>query len=231
MIIFAHRGASGYAPENTMAAMRKAIELGSRAIELDIHNVEGELYVFHDRRLDNVSSGTGLIEKVSRSYLDSINVAGEPIPTLWQVMEYLSEYQCTVNIELKGLNSLVPFITIYTKLIEELQFPPEDLLISSFNHQQLLQFRQRFPHAYLAPLFEGITLNYIDTIKALNAYSIHLSLSFINEEMISLAHAEGSKVFVYTVDNSADMVQIAQIGVDGIFTNFPDKAMKLLSSS
>lgn len=229
MIIFAHRGASGYAPENTMAAMRKAIELGARAIELDIHNVEGELYVFHDRRLDKLSSGTGLIEEVSRSYLNSIHVEGEAIPTLWQVMEYLSEHQCNVNIELKGMNSLAPFINTYPKLIEKLNFKPENLLISSFNHEQLIQFRQQFPLAYLAPLFEGITLNYIETIRVLNAYSIHLSLSFLDKDMVKKAQAKGVKVFVYTVDNSADMKQVAQIGVDGIFTNFPDEAAKLLS--
>ncbi len=229
MIIFAHRGASGYVPENTMAAMRKAIALGAGAIELDIHNVEGELYVFHDRSLDKISSGTGLIEEVSRRYIDSLNVGGEPIPTLWQVMEYLSEQQCVVNIELKGMNCLAPFINIYPKLIEKLKFKPKNLLISSFNHPQLLLFHQRYPHAFTAPLFEGITLNYIDTLRTLNAYSIHLSLSFIDESIITKAHEEGVKVFVYTVDNIDDIKKVIQMGVDGIFTNFPDRAIKQLS--
>ncbi|MPY25213.1 glycerophosphodiester phosphodiesterase [Shewanella psychropiezotolerans] len=230
MIIFAHRGASGYAPENTLAAMKKAIELGARAIEFDIHNVEGELYVFHDRRLDNKSNGTGLIEEVSRSYLDSLRVDGEPIPTLWQVMSYLNQHNCLVNIELKGMNCLEIFIDTYPKLINQLNFSTDKLIISSFHHGFLATFRQRFPQALLAPLFEGVALNSQETTSRLDAYSLHLSLSFLTQDCVTQAQSRGLKVFVYTVDNESDMTQLQKMGVDGIFTNFPDRAMKALQA-
>ncbi|AQS40164.1 glycerophosphoryl diester phosphodiesterase [Shewanella psychrophila] len=228
MIIFAHRGASGYAPENTMAAMKKAIELGASAIEFDIHNVEGELYVFHDRRLDKKSNGTGLIEEVSRSYVDSLRVDGEPIPTLWQVMSYLSKHNCLVNIELKGMNCLEVFIDTYPKLINQLNVPPEKLIISSFHHGFLEKFRLHFPHAFVAPLFEGVALDCQQTTSQLDAYSLHLSLSFLNQDMVTQAQSRGLKVFVYTVDKESDMTQLQQMGVDGIFTNYPDRAAKVL---
>lgn len=228
MIIFAHRGASGYAPENTMAAMKKAIALGTNAIEFDIHNVEGELYVFHDRRLDNKSSGSGLIEEVSRQYLSSINVEGEPIPTLWEIMNYLSQHDCLVNIELKGMKSLEPFIKIYPRLVKDLHIAPENLLISSFHHGFLAKFRHLFPLSRIAPLFEGIELQANSTAHKLDAYSLHLSLSFINQEIITQAQAEGRKVFVYTVDHEEDIIGLRQMGVDGIFTNFPDRAANIL---
>ncbi|WP_372931685.1 glycerophosphodiester phosphodiesterase, partial [Shewanella putrefaciens] len=127
MLIFAHRGASGYQVENTLAAMAKALELGAKAIELDVHNVEGELVVFHDRRLDNKSSGTGVIHTVTKDYLAGINVKGEPIPTLWQILELIAG-RCTVNIELKGINTVQPLVDLYPKVLSELGFTEDQLL-------------------------------------------------------------------------------------------------------
>ncbi|SQH75106.1 putative Glycerophosphoryl diester phosphodiesterase [Shewanella benthica] len=230
MIIFSHRGASGYAPENTMAAMKKAIELGAHAIEFDIHNVEGELYVFHDCHLDNKTNGTGLIEEVSRSYLDSLRVEGEPIPTLWQVMNYLNQHNCLVNIELKGMNCLEVFIDTYPKLINQLNFSSEKLIISSFHHGFLEKFRQRFPQALVAPLFRGVAWGSLQTSRRLDAYSLHLSLSCLTQEIVTQAQSRGLKVFIYTVDEASDMAQLQQMGVDGIFTKFPDRAMKALQA-
>ncbi len=231
MIIFAHRGASGYAPENTLAAMKKAIELGARAIEIDIHSVEGELYVYHDRRLDHKSNGTGLISEVSREYLKTLSVDGEPIPTLWEVMTYLSKHNCIVNIELKGMTCLASFKVLYPKLIEELDFQTEQLLISSFHHGFLQELHQAYPHAYIAPVLEGIPLNTIDIATKLNAYSIHFSLNFITPELVIEAHSKGLKVFVYTVDHPDDIHLLNMMGVDGIFTNYPDKAAQTLTQT
>lgn len=231
MIIFAHRGASGYAPENTLAAMKKAIELGCRAIELDIHSVEGELYVFHDRRLDHKSDGKGVIDQVSQQYLNTVSVQNEPIPTLWEVMTFLSKYDCIVNIELKGMTCLAPFITLYPRLLNELNFTADQLLISSFHHGFLQQFRQSYSDAYIAPLIEGVQLDNTHTASLLNAYSIHLSLSFINQALIDEAHAKGLKVFVYTVDHIDDVKMLSNMGIDGIFSNYPDRASKILEES
>ncbi|MFT5705450.1 MAG: glycerophosphoryl diester phosphodiesterase [Shewanella sp.] len=231
MIIFAHRGASGYAPENTLAAMKKAIELGVKAIELDIHSVEGELYVYHDRRLDHISSGKGIIDQVSREYLNTVSVQNEPIPPLREIMSYLSKHDCTVNIELKGMTCLAPFIALYPTLLNELNFKAERLLISSFHHRFLQQFRQSFPRAYIAPLIEGVQLDNTYTASFLKAYSIHLSLSFINQELVNEAHTKGLKVFVYTVDHIDDIKMLSNMGVDGIFTNYPDRASKFLEEN
>lgn len=228
MIIFAHRGASGYAPENTLAAMKKSIELGIKFIELDIHSVEGELYIYHDRRLDDNSSGKGLIAQVTQKYLNTVLVDEEPIPTLWEVMSYLSKHDCTVNIELKGMTCLAPFIAIYPQLLDTLNFSLDQLIISSFHHPFLQQFRLSFPAAYIAPLIEGVQLDNTYTAQLLNAYSINLSLSFINQEMINEAHSKGLKVFVYTVDHVDDVNMLFNMGVDGIFTNYPDRALKIL---
>lgn len=228
MLIFAHRGASGYQAENTLAAMAKALELGAQAVELDVHNVEGELVVFHDRRLDNKSSGTGVIHLVSKDYLASINVKGESIPTLWQVLELIAG-RCIVNIELKGINTVTPLIDLYSKAMSQLGFTKEQLLISSFNHPYLYELKQALPDALVAPLLASIPLEGAAVVSELNAYSLHLDVSFISQALVDDAHNRGAKVYVYTVDHIDDIHALKQIGVDGVFSNYPDRAMQALT--
>lgn len=230
MRVFAHRGASGYAPENTLAAVKKAIELGITAIEIDVHNVEGELYLFHDRRLDNKSSGTGLIEEVSQDYLASVTVDGEPIPKLWDLLLYLQGSDCLLNIELKGMSSLIPLLNLYPRILTELDFKAEQLLISSFNHHFIAAVKQQYPQALVAPLIEGIPEDDAALVSRLNADSLHLSLSFITAEIVADAHRQGAKVYVYTVDNPQDIQYLMALGVDGIFSNYPDLSQQVINN-
>ncbi|MCG9728583.1 glycerophosphodiester phosphodiesterase [Shewanella sp. Isolate13] len=231
MMIFAHRGASGYLAENSLAAFKKAVELGAKAVELDIHLVEDELYVFHDRRLEPKSSGVGLIEEYTKQALGKIRIDGEPIPTLTQVLSLLKPHNTLVNIELKGLGCLEAFIALYPKLIGELEYDASKLLVSSFNHPFLASFKRQYPNATVAPLIEGVPLELAKVVSQLDAYSIHLGLSFTTQEMVNDAHKRGAKVYVYTVDNLEDLDMLKQMGVDGIFTNYPDRAIAHLNPS
>lgn len=227
MLIFAHRGASGYAPENTIKAMQLALQLGAEAVELDVHLVEGELVVYHDRWLDPKSSGKGLISNKSRAELAHINIEGEPISNLWELMAAMTP-RPLVNIELKGDNTVDALIKLYPVFISQLGYQAEQLLISSFNHRYLQQIRQALPQALLAPLVEGVPLDLAAAATQLQAYSIHLDINFITEEMVRDAHQRGVKVYVYTVDREQDIHWMQQLGVDGIFSNFPDRAKQFL---
>jgi len=228
MLVFAHRGASGYAPENTLIAADKALDLGVSAIELDVHCVEGELVVFHDRRLEGKSTGKGLIHLTTQAELAKLTVGGHAIPTLWQVLERVSnkgQGLCCVNIELKGVGCVLPLIEMYPRALKQLNFTADQLLISSFNHPYLAQVKQSFPQAIIAPLIAGIPLDLAQIATILNAYSINIDVSFINQAIIDDAHQRGCKVFVYTVDDPDDIQALKAMGVDGIFSNYPDKAM------
>ncbi|MCL1038638.1 glycerophosphodiester phosphodiesterase [Shewanella submarina] len=227
MLIFAHRGASGYAPENTVKAMQLALDMGASAVELDIHLVEDELYVFHDRWLDPKSNGRGLISDHSKAAIAKVSLVGEPIPTLWQLMAAMQP-RPLVNIELKGANTAEPLIALYPRLLSELGYTRQQLLISSFNHRYLLEVKQALPEALVAPLVEGVPLDFAACGDKLGAFSIHLDINFITEEMVSDAHSRGLKVYVYTVDREQDILWMQQMGVDGIFTNFPDRAQQIL---
>jgi len=228
MLIFAHRGASGYAPENTLAAMEKALDLGAEAVELDIHAVEGELMVFHDRRLDSKSDGKGFIRHKTLDELSKIRVQGEAIPSLWQVLE-LIRGRCMVNIELKGQGTVAPLLPLYHRAIKELGFKAEQLLLWSFNHPYLAQLQQQLPEARLAPLLGSLPLDLAAVASALDAYSIHLDVDFISRAMVDDAHRRGVKVYVYTVDDADEIRALKQLGVDGIFANYPDRAQAALA--
>ncbi|MCL1078824.1 glycerophosphodiester phosphodiesterase [Parashewanella spongiae] len=218
MKIYAHRGASRYYPENTLQAFEKALELGATAIELDVHNVEGTLVVFHDRRLDEISSGSGYIDQITLSELSQITVQGQPIPTLWQVLEYVGG-RCEVNIELKGFNTVKPLIKLYPEAITQFGFRIDQLLISSFKHPELAEFKKSHPQAHIAPLIEGVPLDLAATASKLNAVAVNLSLNFINQEMIDDVHLKGMKVNVFTVNNKHDFEEMKALGVDGIFSD------------
>ncbi|MGX9463195.1 glycerophosphodiester phosphodiesterase [Shewanella sp. A14] len=228
MIVFAHRGASGYEPENTIAAIDKAIELGVYNIELDVHCVEDELVVFHDRRLEGKSTGTGLIHLTTKTKLAQCTVGGQPIPTLWQVLEWASlkgKGLCRINIELKGIKCVNPFMSLYPKALTQLNLTPEQLLISSFNHPNLAQIKQAFPNALIAPLLAGVPLDLAQVATTLNAYSLNIDVGFVNQKIVDDAHLRGCKVYVFTVDHQDDIQALNLMGVDGIFSNYPDKAM------
>ncbi|MGB0894805.1 MAG: glycerophosphodiester phosphodiesterase [Parashewanella sp.] len=228
MKVYAHRGASGYQPENTIAAFREALARGSQAIELDVHNVEGELIVFHDRRLSKKHIGDKLTCDLTLIELAELNVEGEPIPTLWQVLTFING-RCEVNIELKGDNTVKPMIAMYPRIINELNFSNDQLLFSSFKHPELAQLKQAIPQVKLAPLIDGVPLNLADVGSLLQADAIHLSLNFVNQAMIDDAHRREIKVQVFTVNHPDDVQLMIEMGVDGIFSDYPDKAMALIS--
>ncbi|ARD23828.1 glycerophosphodiester phosphodiesterase [Shewanella japonica] len=229
MLIFAHRGASGYEVENTLAAMEKALQLNVQAIELDVYNVEGELYVFHDRRLENKTSGKGLVHLSRKETINKAKIKQHSIPTFWQVMSLING-RCIVNIELKGYHTAMPVIEMYPSLISQLNFTQAQLLISSFNQPYLAQVKQHLPEARVAPILSGVPLNYAESVTQLGAYSIHVDIHFVTHEMVKDAHQRGAKIYVYTVDVPEDIQALKALGVDGIFSNFPDKAADALLS-
>ncbi|WP_028774859.1 glycerophosphodiester phosphodiesterase [Shewanella waksmanii] len=230
MLVFAHRGASGYAPDNTLSAMQKAIALGCKAIELDVQNVAGELMLFHNRWLDGETNANGLIESLDQQSIAQVMIQGQPLANLWQVLQLCQHHEILINIELKGMNSLAPFLALYPKMLTELNYPIERLLISSFNHKFLQSVKQRYPSALIAPLLEGLPIDNAAIGSQLDAYSIHLDINFIDADFVRDAHQRGLKVYVYTVDKPHDIAAMHALGVDGIFSNYPDQARQYITS-
>ncbi len=230
MKIIAHRGASADAPENTLAAMALALEQGADAIELDVHCVEGELVVIHDRYLDHTTSGQGLVHNATLAQLASLDAGGgQRIPTLWQVLQCIAG-RCDLNIELKGLGTAEPLLPLLARAEQSLGFRPEQWLISSFHHPMLAQVKAARPEIKIGALLEGCPLHYAEVVDALGAHSIHLSANFLDAELLADSRRRGARVYVYTVDRPEEVAEMLELGVDGIFTNHPARSRALCQS-
>lgn len=223
MQIIAHRGASGLAPENTLKAIRLALTLGAQAIEIDVQRADGELWVFHDRRLERCTNGSGVLTAQSRAYLAGLDAGeGELIPTLWQVMEAIAG-KAELHIELKGAQTADEVARLTRRAETELGFAPTQWVVSSFHHPELARFAALRPDIRLGALTATIPLTLAKFAAELGAWSLNCDLDFVDEALVMDAHRRGLKVLVYTVDHTADLTVLAAMGVDGIFTNRPDR--------
>lgn len=228
MLIIAHRGASGHAPENTLAAMDKALALGADAIELDLQCVEGTLVVLHDRYLHKTTNGKGPLSAQTLASLAQLDAGeGERVPTLWQVLERVAG-RCDFNLELKGHDTVEPLLAILQRAEKELGYRPEQFLISSFHHPLLAQVKAARPDLAIGALIASLPQDYAAFGTALGADSINVDVDFVNQALVDDAHGRGLKVFVYTVDQPEDIRAMAALGVDGIFSNYPDHSRQLL---
>ncbi|MGN5137741.1 glycerophosphodiester phosphodiesterase [Aeromonas sp. 164P] len=223
MQIIAHRGASGLAPENTLKAMTKALELGVSAIEIDVQAADGELWVFHDRRLERCTNGKGVLTEQSRSYLEQLDAGeGEVIPTLWQVMEIIAG-RCELHVELKGADTADAVAALTRRAEAELGFTPAQWVVSSFHHPELVRFAALRPDIRLGALTANLPLNLAQFADELGAWSLNCDVDFVDRILVEDAHQRGLRVLVYTIDYQEDYEKLASMRVDGIFTNRPDR--------
>jgi len=225
--IIAHRGASGYEPENTLRSFRRALEMGAGWVELDVHTAAGgELIVFHDDRLDRRTDGTGLVADRSLAYIRSLDAGeGEKIPLLGEVMDLISG-RAGINIELKGERTALPVAALLSERIRDGGWNPEWILVSSFNHSELTEFKARRPEIPLGALF-GNAPACLDSVKyQMGCYSVHVARNSVTNVTVEEAHRLGMKVFVYTVNRRRDMERMKDLEVDGVFTDYPDRFIR-----
>jgi glycerophosphoryl diester phosphodiesterase len=236
----AHRGASGHAPENTLASFQKAVEMGAHMIELDLHlSLDRELVVIHDRSLRRTTGYRGSVGRVSLEKLKTLDAGswfnaqyqGERIPTLQEVLR-LIDHRVRLNIEIK--KDLRAYPKLEKKLLDCLEdYPQSELpLLSCFDESVLQKIRRLNTDMPLGYLFErGKPDQVIHKALKLGAVSVHGPVKSVSEEILAKAHSEGLKVYVYTVNEPEQMRRWIALGVDGIFTNYPDRLAALLGAT
>ncbi|HIG94968.1 MAG TPA: glycerophosphodiester phosphodiesterase [Nanoarchaeota archaeon] len=219
-----HRGAMGYAPENTLKSFKKALELNVDAVELDIYVCKsGELVVIHDDKVNRTTNGKGYVVEKTFEELSTLDAGeGEKIPKLSEVLD-LIDRKVKVNIELKGVKTAKPVHELIEKYVKNKGWEYDDFLISSFNHYELKKFRKLNPKIKIGALISGIPIGFSKFAKMLNVDSVNLCFEFINQEFVDDAHNRNLKVYVWTVNDSDDIERMKTFGVDGIFSNFPDR--------
>jgi len=237
--IFAHRGASGCAPENTLEAFELAVKLGADGVELDVHMTrDGELVVAHDEEIARVSNGLGLICNMTTSELKKYRFnrthpefANATIPTLREVYELLKPTGLHINTELK--TSRIRYEHIEEKCIrlaDELGMT-DRILYSSFNRASLMLLKHMEPRARVGllrtPLGKLNDRKVIDPwglahLLGIDAIHPHFSELLLYGEA-NKAHALGMQVNVWTVNNESDIYKSMLAGADMLIGDYPDR--------
>jgi glycerophosphoryl diester phosphodiesterase len=224
MLKIGHRGACGYAPENTLLSFRKAIKLKVSMVELDVHICKsGEVVVIHDDVVDRTTNGKGPVAKKILEELKSLDAGkGEKIPTFEEVLILINR-EFPINIELKGKNTAKPVADLIEKYVSKGRWTYDDFLVSSFNYKEITLFHQLCKKVKTGYLIKNIPLRYIVPARKIGAYSINPPLKYITKKIVDKCHSNGFKVFVWTVNNREDIGRMKSLGVDGIFSNYPDR--------
>lgn len=227
MIVFGHRGARGHAPENTLPSIELALAQGADWIEIDVQMADGEAWVIHDATLDRTTDHTGAVAAASREQLLACDAGnGARIPTLAQVMDCVAG-RARLNIELKGKGTAGFVAAAVGNRVQEGGASWDDFSVSSFHHGWLQAVRTLEPEIPIGALFLGVPVDLAASAEALGARAVHLGLDFLDPAMIDDAHERGMAVHVYTVNAEDDLRRMAELGVDGVFTDYPDRARTL----
>ena len=245
MLVIAHRGASGHRPENTLPAYELAIEMAADMIEIDLHLTrDREIVITHDARLSGLGGGAagagdegGEIGEASCEQVRALDVGqGERIPTLDEVLDRFAK-RIPFNLEIKwGAAGDYPGLEAQTLDALRVRGLGEDILFSSFRPSVLRRLRALDPAARLALLVSPEDRNYrldeaLALVAELGCEALNPHWVQLGEDLVERAHAAGLRVNVYTVNKIDGMRRMIDLGIDGVFTNFPDQLRALLTGA
>jgi glycerophosphoryl diester phosphodiesterase len=229
MQLFAHRGVSACAPENSMTAFQMALDIGASGIELDVRLIAGEAVVIHDADLDRTTNGNGSVYAVNKQQWQQLDAGdGYPPPTLQQVLK-LAAGRCAVNIELKDALVVEAVAALIQLAIAEYGFAEEQLCVSAFDHHALVALQKLLPRHPVAPLISASPLDYAACGAPFAAQAIHSYVATTSQELVDDAHARGMDVRVYTVTRAEDLLRLHAMGVDAVFVNDVEWAREVLA--
>jgi glycerophosphoryl diester phosphodiesterase len=237
-VIFAHRGSSAHAPENTIAAFKLAIDQGADAIELDAKlSLDGEVVVIHDQTVDRTTNGTGRVGRLLLEDLRRLDAgqffanqfSGEKIPTLLEVLETVGE-KLFINIELTNYSSANDvLVERVTTLVKERGLQ-KSVMFSSFNPFNLSKIKKLLPECPVAILALGGLAGWPARSFIGRWFSpgiLHPCLTDLSAALIEREHKRGRRIHVWTVNDPVDLTNVFLWGVDGVFTDDPPQALRL----
>lgn len=227
-ICFGHRGAAGHEPENTLLSVEKAIALGADWIEVDVHRAGDELLVIHDETLERTTNGKGRLSERSLEYLRSLDAGkGQKIPFLREVLDVVDR-RAGINVELKGRDTARPTLRWIDHYVEHRAWNYDRFLVSSFDYAQLEATRNMQPKLRVGVLAVSRPAQAISLAVRIGAYALHPKESLVNRHLVRQAQAAGLKLFAFTVNEPEKIRRMKALGVDGIFTDFPERVRRVV---
>lgn len=234
--IVAHRGASGYAPENTMAAFELAVQMDADYIELDVRmSKDGELVVLHDETVERTTNGAGNVRDYTLSELKALDAgsyfapgyAKETIPTLQEVLDRF-QGRIGLLIEVKASPSYTGLEDKVVRLFEQYD-DRENIVIQSFDAELARAIYARLPDIPVGVLISAeqppLTDAALDDIASYAAY-INYNVELLDAETVKKVHDRNRKVMAWTIRKETDEARIKRLGVDGIITDYPAWGLK-----
>ena len=218
VLIIAHRGASGYEPENTLRSVKKALELGADMVEVDVHVSRDEyVVVIHDARLERTTNGKGHVKDMTLKELKKLDAGlGEQIPALEEVIQLVREKaQLVVEIKVPGTEERV-LQEIKANRLEN------EALITSFYHPVIRRVKELNPNVQAGVIIASRPVKPMQLAIDANANALFPKYTFVDQQMVLVAHKNNLAVYPWTMDTLSEINPLMEMGVDGIVTNKPD---------
>jgi glycerophosphoryl diester phosphodiesterase len=228
--IIAHRGASGHAPENTMAAFQRAVELGAGFIETDLHLTrDGRFVAIHDSMLERTTNGRGAVRDFTLAELRTLDAglwfdrqfSGQQIPTLEEILEFARKHDVVFYFEIKYEAAW----GMHHALVAALQAGENAArsIVLSFDPQTLLSLRRLDAGVMTGLLAEKALGDLARTAENVGARQLCPRWDLVTPEFVENAHRADLQVVTWTVNEQEKMEAAMKAGVDGIMTDLPDR--------
>ncbi|MDB5085923.1 MAG: hypothetical protein JWN30_2809 [Bacilli bacterium] len=235
--VIAHRGASAYAPENTMPAFQLAMEQGADGIELDVQMTrDGELVVVHDERLGRTVDLDGYVYEIDWAVLSHADAGGwfhsqyrgTRIPRLEEVIRHFAG--TLLNIELK--NSVVDYVGLEVRILQLIDHYGlyDRVVVSSFNHESMAILKQLDARVKTGLLFDAVLHDPVRYAISAGADCLHPACHALRMGQLDQLTANGIQVNTWTVDDEQVMRVLCQTPVSWIITNYPDRLRRIMDT-
>ena len=223
MLRIAHRGASGYEPENTLLAFKRAVALKADMIELDVRvSKDGFVVIIHDKKVDRITDGQGRVNTLTLDELKHLDVGdGQTISTLEEVLESVKG-KVKINIDLKEDQAVPGVVQLIQKYVKKKFFVYDDFLISAFKPTILWKI-QKMDHCIPVCFnFVAFPPFFLILSKIMGLSYIKPQKRLITPEFSHIAHSMGFQILVWTINTKEDAEKMSMCHVDGIVTDYPD---------
>jgi glycerophosphoryl diester phosphodiesterase len=250
-LVFAHRGGGGLFPENTLLAFEDSAKLGVDFLELDVHSTnDGTLVVMHDAQVNRTTDGHGNIKEMSLENLKKLDAGFQfspdggqtfpfrgkkiTVPTLAEIFDSLPEMKFNIEPKQQTPSIIKPLCSLIRARKME-----DKIIVGSFHQAVIDEFRAECPEVatsaspsevtkFLALSKTGLSESYNPPMQALQIPENLGQLSVVTKEFVENAHRKNLQVHVWTVNETADMERLINVGVDGIMTDYPDKLLSIV---
>lgn len=238
-LLIAHRGGAAEAPENTLAAFRHSLALGIRWFELDVQLTrDGTLVVIHDETVDRTTNGTGAVGELTYREISQLDAgswfngrfAGERVPALREVLELCVADGAGVLAELKSPH-LYPGVEakVASLLAEFWVQGASNLWCISFDHDAVRRMRELDPALPLGYLYYPGVESFVEPDDTVQAFCPFYQTAAAYPEQVARAHELGKLVLTWTANDEADIRRLAEVGVDGIMSDYPGRLLNVFT--